>query len=315
MKANKFLRIALVAVLCMAMLFATACGNDTTTTGKSDATTAPAGDTTEAPTQGGTTNTDVPTEEGKVTYYFTMSADSPAVPEHAGVFITGGAWGWGTGADSEMFTKLEGTDIYYLITDKNPLTDGATADQEYDFQLVVGLTEASGAATWGLQWNDNFKSVECAEVAYPDNPKFTWNEGDNKVNLGTHTFTSMPPAPVEVETTLEVTFTTALPEGAKVLVIGAMNGWNGEAMTSEDGKTWTLDVKLLANTYEYKIKVFTAEDGLADDFTNKWDCGTEYGGTDGGNLKVEITEYDGVLGVLELQSDLVFPKVEAAPAE
>lgn len=315
MKANKFLRIALVAVLCMAMLFATACGNDTTTTGKSDATTAPAGDTTEAPTQGGTTNADVPTEEGKVTYYFTMSADSPAVPEHAGVFITGGAWGWGTGADSEMFTKLEGTDIYYLITDKNPLTDGATADQEYDFQLVVGLTEASGAATWGLQWNDNFKSVECAEVTYPDNPKFTWNEGDNKVNLGTHTFTSMPPAPVEVETTLEVTFTTALPEGAKVLVIGAMNGWNGEAMTSEDGKTWTLDVKLLANTYEYKIKVFTAEDGLADDFTNKWDCGTEYGSTEGGNLKVAITEYDGVLGVLELQSDLVFPKVEAAPAE
>lgn len=315
MKANKFLRIALVAVLCMAMLFATACGNDTTTTGKSDATTAPAGDTTEAPTQGGTTNADVPTEEGKVTYYFTMSADSPAVPEHAGVFITGGAWAWGTGADSEMFTKLEGTDIYYLITDKNPLTDGATADQEYDFQLVVGLTEASGAATWGLQWNDNFKSVECAEVTYPDNPKFTWNEGDNKVNLGTHTFTSMPPAPVEVETTLEVTFTTALPEGAKVLVIGAMNGWNGEAMTSEDGKTWTLDVKLLANTYEYKIKVFTAEDGLADDFTNKWDCGTEYGSTEGGNLKVAITEYDGVLGVLELQSDLVFPKVEAAPAE
>lgn len=314
MKANKFLRIALVAVLCMAMLFATACGNDTTTTGKSDATTAPAGDTTEAPDQGGT-STDVPTEEGKVTYYFAMGADSPAVPEHAGVFITGGAWAWGTGADSEMFTKLEGTDIYYLITDKTPLTDGATADQEYDFQLVVGLTEASGAATWGLQWNDNFKSVECAAVAYPDNPKFTWNEGDNKVNLGTHTFTSMPSAPVEVETTLEVTFTTALPEGAKVLVIGDMNSWNGEAMTSEDGKTWTLDVKLLANTYGYKIKVFTAEDGLADDFTNKWDCGTEYGGTDGANLKVEITEYDGVLGVLELQGDLVFPKPEAAPAE
>lgn len=315
MKANKFLRIALVAVLCMAMLFVTACGDNTTTTGKNDTTTAPAGDTTTAPSQGGNTPAEVPTEEGKVTYYFTMSADSPAVPEHAGVFITGGAWAWGTGADSEMFTKLEGTDIYYLITDKNPLTDGATADQEYDFQLVVGLTQASGAASWGLQWNDNYKSAECAEVAYPDNPKFTWNEGDNKVDLGTHTFTAMPPAPVQVSTTLEVTFTTALPEGAKVLVIGAMNSWNGEAMTSVDGETWTLDVSLLANTYEYKIKVFTAEDGLADDFSNKWDCGTEYGGAEGANLKVEITEYDGVIGILNLQSDLVFPKTEATPAE
>lgn len=300
MKANKFLRIALIAVLCMATLLCTACGDTTTTTAPSEAeTTAPAGDNTTA---------EVPTEDGKVTYYFTMSDDSPAVPEHAGIFITGGAWGWATGSGSEMFTRLNDTNIYYLITDKNPLTDGATADQEYDYQLVAGLTEATGAASWGLQWNDNFKSAECAEVAYPNNPQFTWNEGDNTINLGTHTFTAMPSAPVEVETSLEVTFTEALPEGARVLLIGAMNGWNGEEMTSKDGKKWTLDVELLANTYEYKIKVYTAEDGLLDDFSNKWDCGTEYGADDGSNAKIEIAEYDGKVGYAKLMSNLVYPK-------
>lgn len=297
MKANKFLRIALIAVLCMAMLFTTACNpqeNPSTN-----------GSTPADPTDGGSTNTDVPTEEGKVTYYFTLGADTPAVPEHAGIFITGGAWAWGTGEGSEMFTNLEGTNIYYLITDKTPATEGATEGQECDYQLLVGLTQASGAATWGLQWNDNYKSIECAGVAYPDNPKFTWNEGDNKVDLGTHTFTTMPPAPVAVKTTLKVSFTEALPEGAKVLVIGSLNNWNGQEMTSTDRITWSLDVEMLANSYEYKIKVFE-KDTLAEDFSNKWDVGTECGDYSAGNAKFELKESHQLLGELYLMKDLAY---------
>lgn len=311
MKINSFLRTALIAVLCLSMLFCVACtgneGGDTTV------------NETPAPTGNGDSGSaSVPTEDGKVTYYFTMSDASVEIPEWDGIFITGGAWGWATGSSSEMFTKLEGTNIYYLITDKSPATEGATEGQEYDFQLVVGLTQASGAASWGLQWNDNYKSAECAEVAYPDNPQFTWTEGSNTVNLGTHTFGAAPAKPVEVNTTLAVKFTEALPEGSIVLLIGDMDGWNGMAMTSTDGKVWTVDVKLLANSYGYKVCVYAADSGLAEDFSNKWDDAlgrVEFGKVvtnDDGTTKVEnasvtIMQVDEG-GTITLLKDQVYTK-------
>ena len=257
----------------------------------------------------------IPTVEGMVTYYFTMSADSIAVPEHAGIFITGGAWGWSTGVYSEMFTRLDDTNIYYLITDRNPLSEGATVDQEYDYQLIAGLNENSGVNRWGLEWNDNYKSVECAELPFPNNPQFAWSEGDNVVNLGTHTFNAMPPVPVQVETTLNASFTTALPDGTRVLLIGSMNEWNGEEMTSKDGRIWTLNVNLPVGSYEYKIRVYSTEDGLANDFSNKWDCGTEYANHDNGNARIEIVEYDGIIGYVDLMHDLVYSGHESTNPE
>lgn len=313
---KKVLALLLAVVMCLSVFALTGCDGDTNNTESSKNTentnntnnTESTG-TTEAGNNGNNSGdtAEVPTEAGKVTYYFTMAAGSVEVPAHAGIFITGGAWGWGTGESSEMFTRLNDTNIYYLITDKNPKTEGATADQEYDYQLVIGLTQASGAATWGLQWNANYKSSECAEVAYPNNPKFEWTDGADKVNLGEHTFTAAPPAPVQVKTTLKATFAEALPEGAKVLLIGSLNGWNGEAMTSTDGKTWTLDVSLLANTYEYKICVYTADAGLAEDFSNKWDIDRgEYGADEGANAKVTIMTIDEGASV-PLMKDLVYP--------
>ncbi len=305
---KKALALLLAVVMCLSVFALTGCDGNTNNTESSKNTenTENNGGDTQSGNSGSET-AEVPTEAGKVTYYFTMTADSVAIPEHAGIFITGGAWGWATGEGSEMFTRLNDTNIYYLITDKNPKTEGATADQEYDFQLVVGLTQASGAASWGLQWNDSYKSAQCAEVAYPDNPKFEWAEGADKVNLGEHTFTAAPPAPVSVKTTLKATFTEALPEGAQVLVIGSLNGWNGEAMTSNDGgKTWELAVELLANEYEYKIKVYVPADNLAADFSNKWDCGTEYAADGGANAKVNIMEIDNGASIT-LMKELVYP--------
>lgn len=307
---KKVLALLLAVVMCLSVFALTGCdGNtDNTESSKNTENTENTGNAGNSGNNGGET-AEVPTEAGKVTYYFTLAAGSVEIPEHAGIFMTGGAWGFATGEGSEMFTRLNDTNIYYLITDKNPKSEGASPDQEYDYQLVIGLTQASGAASWGLQWNDNYKSSECAAVAYPDNPKFEWTEGTDKVNLGEHTFTAAPPAPVQVKTTLQATFSEALPEGAKVLLIGSLNGWNGEAMTSADGKTWTLNVSLLANTYEYKICVYAADAGLAEDFGNKWEIDRgEYGADGGANAKVTIMAIDEGATV-PLMKNLVYPVV------
>lgn len=97
-----------------------------------------------------------------------------------------------------------------------------------------------------------------------------------------------------------------------MLVIGSLNGWNGEAMTSNDGgKTWELAVELLANEYEYKICVYTADAGLAEDFGNKWDIDRgEYGADGGANAKVNIMEIDNGASIT-LMKDLVYPVVAA----
>lgn len=308
MKANKFLRIALIAVFCMATLLCTACGGNTNTTA-GDETTAPAGNETNAPA-GNTT--DVPTEDGKITFFFTLGEGSVELPEYACVYINGTSFNnWSTQDGTVAFQRLGETNIYYAVSD---VTLDTTNDDCGGYQLTVGVTkeaaEAVGASNWGT--NYNCKSEECAAYQGLEHPVFTYKDGDNKVDLGTQTFKNVPSAPVApvpVKTTLEVTFAEALPEGARVLLIGSLNetSWDGEEMTSEDGKKWTLKVELLAGEYEYKVKVYTAEDGLAEDFSNKWDCGTEYG-PESGNFKIEITEYDGITGALTLQSNLVYPK-------
>lgn len=224
-------------------------------------------------------NAEIPTEEGKVTYYFTMSDDSVALADHTAVYITGGAFGWCKEADSVAMQNLEGTNIWYVISDKIP--DPASEDeQKFDFQLVVGYTQNSGVAEWGLKWVDSYKSVECAEVEYSYNPKFEYVEGQQTINLGTHTFSAQPPVPVKVSVTLVATFAEALPEGTRVLMMGGLNDWSvieGKTeMTSEDGKVWTLEMNdILANDYEFKLLVIPADADY--DGTNHWDVGVQFG--------------------------------------
>lgn len=252
MKSNKFLRIALIALLCMAMLFTTACtpaNTGDTTTEPSD--TQPQGDV------------EVPVEDGKVTFYFTLGADSPAQQSFASYFLTGGCTGWCTGNSGELeFKQLNDSNVYYCITD---VAIDPTAEQGLEYSILVGYNATSGmaAAEQGVKWDDSRKSNECAAYAYPSNAAFEWAEGQNKVNLGTHTFGVELSAPKTVNTTLRITFTEALPEGCQVAMFGSMNNWgntdinDGLCEISEDRMSATLELKdALVSDYEFKAVVY-----------------------------------------------------------
>lgn len=310
---KKVLALLLAVVMCLSVFALTGCdGNtDNTESSKNTENTENTGDAGNSGNNGGET-AEVPTEAGKVTFYFTMGEGSVALPEYACVYINGTSFNnWSTQEGTAAFQRLGETNIYYAISDAT--LDVSNADCG-GYQLTVGVTkesaEAVGASSWGT--NYSYKSEECATYAGLEHPVFAYSQGDNKVDLGTHTFKNIPDAPVapvSVKTTLKATFTEALPEGAKVLLIGELNDWNGEAMTSADGKTWTLNVSLLANTYEYKICVYTADAGLAEDFGNKWDIDRgEYGADGGANAKVTIMTVDEGQTV-PLMKNLVYPVV------
>lgn len=200
----------------------------------------------------------VPTEEGKITYFFTLDPASVQQEDYVSYFVTGGAWGWATNLDALAFTHLEGTDIYYAISDAIP---DPAAEQGLEYQLKVGYNEnsAAPASELGLTWsNDDWKS-EQSNVGGLDNPSFSWAEGQNTVDLGTHTFTTKVAAPETVSTTLVVKFKEALPEGYQVAIYGGINNWalDNSLMATEDNKVFKLAfTDLVAQTYDFKVVVY-----------------------------------------------------------
>lgn len=206
----------------------------------------------------------IPTEEGKVTFYFELASSSVALPSWAGFFLTGAFSSWATAvADVVELTKLEGSDnVYYGMW--------ATADAIRDgsYQLTVGYKADAGAPSSGVDWT--FKSVECAAYEFGSNPEFEVVDG--KANLGTHTWEAMPSNPADAaisNLTLSVPFTAAVPEYIDIYLVGsAPFSWSMGAdetkMTpSADRKTWTMVIDtIIGNTYEIKVMAnYTGETG------------------------------------------------------
>ena len=205
----------------------------------------------------------IPTEDGKVTFYFELASSSVALPSWAGFFLTGAFSGWETAvADVVELTKLEGSDnVYYgMWATADAITDGS-------YQLTVGYKADAGAPSSGVDWT--FKSVECAAYEFGSNPEFEVVDG--KANLGTHTWEAMPSNPADAaisNLTLSVPFTAAVPEYVDIyLVGGAPFSWAMDdacKMTpSADRKTWTMTIAtIIGNTYEIKVMAnYTGEHG------------------------------------------------------
>lgn len=276
MKSNKIWRIALIAVLCLAMLFTAACQPtepDPTDGTTPSGTTPPAGDV------------NVPTEDGKVTFYFTLGEGSPAQDSFASYFLTGGVTNWATGNTGELeFQQLNDSNVYYCITD---LTIDPTASQGLDYQLLVGYNATSGMSQseQGIKWDDSRKSDVSAAPGGLNNPTYEWAEGQNTVNLGTHIIEKKLSAPKTIDTTLVVTFKEALPEGASVAMYGSMNNWGNSGVevcictVSEDRLSASLKLEnALVADYEFKVVVYAP--GVEVNSETQW-TGTAYGAGDG----------------------------------
>lgn len=284
MKINKILRVALVGVLCLAMLLCAAC------TPEEDST-----DTTPTGEQNKVPNGEIPTEEGKVTFYFTLGDGSVTQESFASYFLTGGCTGWTTGNSGELeFKQLDDSNVYYCISD---VTIDPAAEQGLEYSILVGYNTTSGMTDGlGVQWKDDRKSNECAAYPYPSNATFEWAEGQSTVNLGTHTIETKLPAPQKVSTTLVASFKEALPEGATVAMYGSMNNWGNSGVEqcictiSEDRMSASLALSdVLTGTYEFKVVVYAP--GVEVNSDTQW-TGTQFCNADGSNASVTIGSLD-----------------------
>lgn len=218
-----------------------------------------------------TKNTDVPVEEGKVTFFFTDSENSVELDSYSSYFLTGGFIGFATGLDALEMTKLEDTNVYYVITD----APDTTLNQGNEYQILRGYNASSNMATakQGLQWVDAYKSDEELTFEALANPTFTYTAGDNKIDLGTHTFStkvSAPAAPLN-NYTLRFTFTTSVPTYGQPMIFGSFSGWRtpSDSNTDEVNKEIINDAKLTTVDPERKVWTKTFETMYADTYEYK----------------------------------------------
>lgn len=280
---KSFLAIILAVVLCISLIAVVACDE-------------------KEPDPKPTPSVNVPTEEGKITFYFTLGDSSATIPSYASVYMTGAAvsgYGadWATGLNALEFKNLEGTKVYYAIFGE--ATIDTTQEKACEYQLVLGYNKSSTLPDdkCGLAWVDSYKSDVCAALGGLNNPSFTYNAGDQVIDLGTHSFETEIPAPVRINTTLVVKFAEALPAGYSVAIPGGFNGWDSSkafATISADRKSASLELKdVLAAKCEYKIKVFpNYEEGKFWNDESNVPYGIEIAGYEGGNLSVELGRAD-----------------------
>ncbi len=304
---KKALSIILVLVMALSLFAGCAPADDSTTTAPNGTTTGK----TDTPPAG---EAKVPTEEGKITFMFTLADASVAQEEFISYYITGGCFGWKTGLEAPVFTNLEGTKIYYIIWEG---TIDPAADQGLDYQLKIGYNEKSGAADLGLTWTlDSWKSDECAAPGGVNNLAFTYEAGQQIVDLGTHTFSTKAEKPVAISTTLVLNFAEALPEGYTVAIRGGFNNWgnSGEEtfMTTTDNKKFSYALTDVAlNEYEFKVLVYPEGAYNPDD---AWTGAVLYGldgvagANDNAKIKLSLIDADGELDIFDIE--LVLPAAE-----
>ena len=231
---------------------------------------------------------DVLPTEGKTTFYFTLGADSVAIPSYASIFLTGGFIDWAepVGQCIEMQLKEGTTNVYVGMVDE--IEAASTAEKYYDFQLTMGYNATSGAPSTGVNWG--YKSVECAAAGGESGMDNLHFEFASVVNLGTHNWTEAPadPAASSIHNLkIEAKFAAAVPEYVDLYLVGDhMANWNFEEatkLTPNEGRTVFTQVleTVIGNTYGVKLMAQYA--GQATDWNH---CVLDNG--EGGNYNLLI---------------------------
>ncbi len=217
----------------------------------------------------GPTPGEVPTEEGKVTFYCTI--EGYEVPEYASPFLQGPYTSGGKWQPGEEMKNVEGTNIWYAIIDITPEELLANYNDETkdegkwsNYMVDLGYNAKSGLPEDKQGERGSYlKSDETAAPGGTDNPSYEYT-GGNTVNLGTQHFTLNPIAPpVRISTDATVQFTEALGANAEVQIRGGFNNWGNDGVEAKatpgaDRKTWSLHLDgLIVSSYEFKVLVCT----------------------------------------------------------
>lgn len=227
---------------------------------------------TEVPTQ----KVDIPTADGKVSFYFELGAGSITFKDYESIWLVGGGInGWKTNYEAYEMQNLAGTSYYYAQVSGLDVT----ASQGYDYSLVIGYNKKANMpdGSSGLCWVDGRKSNECEAAKGDDglqNLKFEWSEGQNVVSLGTHTFAKSLPTPTAPlkNYTFKVEFAQPVPEYGKVLLFGSFPGcgWNtpGDGKTAEENKA-IIDAQTMKPNADRTVFTLTYESMVAGDYDCK----------------------------------------------
>lgn len=242
----------------------------------------------------------VPTEEGKVTFYFTKDeANSVAFASYESVYVVGTLNGWKTGAESlpYAFTKLENEDVYYV------LIDAESASTSGEYKMMLGYNETSGLpeSSQGLLWTQEAQG-------YPDdvwgpgsaNSTYTVEEGKNTVDLGTYKWSNHLDEPVIPEVKLQnfnlnLHFAVSVKENYHVYIMGDFNTWSAplEMTATNDTRTeYTYKVTEEKAVGNYGFKVVVHPKATTDEGFNVWNGGYEVI-TQNGTLAIDETFIEG----------------------
>lgn len=149
---KRLLIILMALVLCLTLGFVVACDPDEPGPNPGPGPDTPSGD--------------IPTQEGKITLYFTIKNVGTMNPK-CSYYICGSFFGEGTGWKEGnlegKLTNIEGTDTYYCFADPSRATPGA------GFKIVIGYNETSGVdvSQQGPFWSN--ESFGPWPAASPDN--------------------------------------------------------------------------------------------------------------------------------------------------
>ena len=106
---------------------------------------------------------DIPTEDGKVTLYWTIKHTEGIDTSYSAYYFVGGVTGWKTGADSLAYELKQlgtSTTYYVLVPFENFGTSLGTSGTD-EYKLVIGYNQASGqdSSKLGVNWGNEAYNV------------------------------------------------------------------------------------------------------------------------------------------------------------
>jgi hypothetical protein len=291
MTKNRFIKFAMVAAS-IGML--ASCGGKTASSSSSSSSAAASSSAASSSSSVAPSSTSsskaapvIPSEDGKVTFYFEMKSSTPAIPSYVSPFLTGamaedakGNWATSpTGTPSAVEMKLlADSNIYYGFAAYDP--DTYTGKQAGEYQLTLGYNSTAEVSddAKGISWGN--KSDVCSGYSGLLNPSFTLSADKKSCDLGEHGWEAagIPSKPVVLKNyTLQFNLDAAVPTGNKVYLAGSWNAWNTGDLANElctlsaDRKTVTkVMTSVLCSTYKYDL-LYEADDATALTWNHKSD--------------------------------------------